>query len=102
LASKIVMWIAKPENWNTNSTQLERFAIERIIQRCDFSENISNKHRTSNGYTQLKELIQYCELSLKRSRTIKTLIVVLEEATSPYVKQNISSDCIVKKYFVDL
>lgn len=96
------MWIAKPENWNTNSTQLERFAIERIIQRCDFSENISNKHRTSNGYTQLKELIQYCELSLKRSRTIKTLIVVLEEATSPYVKQNISSDCIVKKYFVDL
>lgn len=96
------MYIVKNSSWNKNSTLLEKFAIERIIQRCGFTENITNKHRTSNGYTLIKDLIQYCNLTYKRSRTVKTLITTLEESKSPFVRQNIYSDIIIDRYFKDL
>ncbi len=95
------MWANKHE-WHPDVTVLERFLAERIIQRCDYNEIISNKHRSSNGYTQLKELIQLCGLTNKRSRTVKTLVVLLEEASSPFIKQNIVNDEIVRQYFSDL
>jgi hypothetical protein len=96
------MWIAKNKYWNPSISAIEKFAIERILQRCDYSEIISNKFRTTNGYTQLKELIHYCEITKKRSKSVKTLIVILEEAKSPIVKQNIFSDLIIDIYFSDL
>jgi len=96
------MWVSKHNRWHKDITPLEKLLAERIIQRCDYAELINNKHRTANGYTQLKELIQLCNLSHKRSRTIKTLIVLLEEASSKIIKQNISNDFIIDKYFVDL
>lgn len=96
------MWIAKNNYWHKDTTALEKFAVERIIQRCDYTESISNKHRTSNGFTQLKEIIQYCELTVKRSKTVKTLMIILEEAKSKYIKQNITSDFIINTYFIDL
>lgn len=96
------MWIVKNKNWNPITSEIEKFAIERILQRCDFTEVISNKYRTTNGYTQLKELIHYCEMSSKRSKTVKTLMVILEESKSQYLKQNIVSDYIIETYFTDL
>lgn len=96
------MWIAKNESWNPATKPLEKFAIERILQRCDFSEVISNKFRTTNGYTQLKELIHYCEVTLKRSKTVKTLMVAIEESKSELIRQNITNDTIIEKYFNDL
>lgn len=96
------MWIAKSTNWNKATKSLEKFAIERILQRCDYSEIISNKYRTTNGFTQLKELIHYCEVTLKRSKTVKTLMMIIEEAKSPTVSQNILNDLIIEEYFKDL
>lgn len=96
------MWLARRDSWHPDVTAMEKFLAERIIQRCDYSEIISNKHRSSNGYTQLKELIQLCALSHKRSRTIRTLIVLLEEALSNNLKQNIRNDLIINQYFSDL
>jgi hypothetical protein len=96
------MWIAKSNNWNAAIKPLERFAIERILQRCDYTEIISNKYRTTNGYTQLKELIHYCEVTLRRSKTVKTLMMIIEEANSPAVSQNILNDLIIEEYFQDL
>lgn len=96
------MWVTKVSSWNSSSTILERFFIERIIQRCDYDEAISKKHRTVNGFTQLKELIRLAELSKHRIRTIRTLIVILKESKSEFIKQNIVNDVIINKYFADL
>lgn len=96
------MWVTKKSKWNYNSTVLERFFIEKIIQRCDYDETISKKHRTINGFTQLVELIRLAELSKKRIRTLRTLIVIIKEAKSKNIKQNIVNDIIIDKYFNDL
>ncbi|GEN76915.1 hypothetical protein [Chryseobacterium hagamense] len=96
------MWVPKNSTWHNDSTKLERFFIEKIIQRCDYDETISKKHRTINGFTQLQELIRLAELSKKRIRTLRTLIVLLKEAKSKYIKQNIVNDIIIIKYFADL
>lgn len=96
------MWVPKSSSWNYSSTKLEKFFIERIIQRCDYDEAISKKHRTINGFTQLKELIRLAELSKKRIRTLRTLIIIIKEAKSEHIKQNIINDVIINKYFVDL
>src|SRR3569832_719029 len=96
------MWVSISNKWNFKTTSLEKFLIEKIIQRCDYEECISNRHRTTNGYTQAKELIKLCELSLKRDRTVKTLITLIEEARSKSLPQNIENDFIIENYFSDL
>jgi len=96
------MWVSRKNSWNPDITPLEKFLAERLIQRCDYEESISNKHRTINGYTQLKELIKLCELSAKRVRTINTLKVILAESKSINIKQSICRDYIINSYFVDL
>lgn len=96
------MWVPKSSSWNSSTTILEKFFIEKIIQRCDYDEAISKKHRTINGFTQLKELIRLAELSKKRIRTLRTLIILIKESKSEFIKQNIVNDEIIGKYFVDL
>lgn len=96
------MWVPKNSTWYYSSTKLERFFIEKIIQRCDYDETISKKHRTINGFTQLKELIRLAELSKKRIRTLRTLGVIIKESKSKFIKQNIVNDIIISKYFSDL
>lgn len=96
------MWVTKHLCWHKNTTLLEKFFIERIIQRCDYDETISKKHRTINGFTQLQELIKLAELSQNRIKTLKTLTVLIKEAKSKNVKQNIANDIIINDYFIDL
>jgi len=96
------MWVPKNSTWYYRSSKLERFFIEKIIQRCDYDETISKKHRTINGFTQLKEIIRLAELSKKRIRTLRTLSVILKESKSKYIRQNIVNDIIINKYFTDL
>lgn len=96
------MWTSNQNKWPKRQTQLEKFMIERIIQRCDTDEVISEKHRTTNGYTIVVELIKLCELTEKKSRTIKTLQTLINEAVEKGLGQNISSDLIIDKYFIDL
>lgn len=96
------MWVTEHAKWNKNSTSLERFFFERIIQRCDYNESISKKHRTINGLTQLYELIKLAELSKKRIRTLRTLCAIIKEAKSAHIKQNIKNDLIIDRYFSDL
>lgn len=96
------MWVTRKTRWHKDVLPLEKFLTERIIQRCDYNEIISNKHRTSSGYIHIKELINIGQLSLIRSRSVRTLVVLLNEATDPLVKQNIVNDEIIIKYFIDL
>lgn len=67
------MWVIRKDFWDKDITDVEKFLAERFIQRCDFGESISKKHRTINGYAQLKELVKLCELSSIRIRTNRTL-----------------------------
>ncbi|MCV2486425.1 hypothetical protein OD917_15935 [Flavobacterium sp. SH_e] len=96
------MWVTNNSTRNKKATKLEKFFIERIIQRCDYDETISKKHRTINGYTQLQELIRLAELSKKRIRTLRTLISIIKESKSEHIKQNIVNDIVIDKYFNDL
>lgn len=96
------MWVTQHSKWNHKSTKLERFFVEKIIQRCDYDETISKKHRTINGFTQLNELIRLAELSKKRIRTLKSLSVIIKEAKSGSIKQNIVNDKIINQYYNDL
>lgn len=96
------MWVTRKDNWHKDITPFEKFLSERIIQRCDYEESISKKHRTINGYTQLKELVKLCELCFKRIRTNRNLTSVLLEAKSSFIKQNIRQDLIIETYFSDL
>lgn len=96
------MWISRKDKWHCDSTDLEKFLFERIIQRTDYEEIISNKHRTINGYTQIKELQYLCELTMKRQQTIRTLATLLEEAKDELIMQNIVNDTIIEDYFNDI
>lgn len=96
------MWVTGKYLWNQEMTIIEKFLVERIIQRCDYAESISKKHRTINGYTQLKELIILCEVTFKRLKTNNTLASILYEAQSNKIRQNICGDAIISKYFLDL
>lgn len=96
------MWVNKADNWSKDLTPLEKFMMERIIQRCDLNESISNKHKTSSGYTQVKELVSLCNLAITRSRTIRTVKVLIEESRHSLISQNICNDTIVDEYFSDL
>ncbi|AWW31009.1 hypothetical protein DN752_13240 [Echinicola strongylocentroti] len=96
------MWIARSSKWHSETTPLQKFAVERILQRCDYSELITNRFRTMNGFTLLKEMIHYCNVTMRRSKTVKTLMVTVEEAKSPLINQNIVNDLIICEYFKDL
>lgn len=96
------MWIAKSNLWSKKATAFEKFAVERFIQRCDYLETINKKHRTTNGFVQIQELIRYAQLAYKRGRTVKTLISLINEAKSDLIMQNIKNDYIIGKYFGDL
>lgn len=96
------MYIIKSTQWAERVTPLEKFFMERVIQRCDNIEAITNQHRTTNGYVQLKEIVNLANLSLVRGKTIRTVKVLLDEAKSPLFNQNIANDVIIDKYFNDL
>lgn len=96
------MWVNNSTKWHNETTKLEKFFLQKAIQRCDFDEIISKRHKTTNGYVQVKEMLNLVRLTELRGRSVKTLIVLGQEATSSFLNQNISNDPIISKYFVDL
>lgn len=96
------MWLSENKKWNKLNTQLENFLTERIIQRCDYEEVLSNQHRTANGYTLIHELLKLALLSRTRGRTVRTLMVLFEEAKSIALNQSVVNDPIICKYFTDI
>lgn len=96
------MWISNKNDWNPSITILERFLIEKIIQRCDFEEVLSNQHKTSNGFTQIQELLNLCILSQSRGKSIRAVKVLFEEVRYKNFNQNIVNDYIILKYFKDI
>lgn len=92
----------KADEWPKRQTQLEKFMVERILQRCDADTVISKKHRTTSGYTLVNEMIHLCDITEDKPRYVKTLISTIKESRELDFGQNICSDIIIDKYFVDL
>lgn len=96
------MWVNNSSKWHKDTTKTEKFFLQKLVQKCDFDESISKRHKTTNGFVQVKEMLNLIRLTELRGRSVKTLIVLGEEATSEFLKQNIRNDVIISKYFIDL
>lgn len=96
------MWVSQSNLWNSAHTDLSKYFIEKLKQRVDHEETISNRHRTSNGFTLIGEIIDVASLAQKRIKSINRLVSLLSEATSKLLPSNICNDYILKKYHSDI
>ncbi|GMQ30663.1 hypothetical protein [Algoriphagus confluentis] len=96
------MWIAKNTEWHESHTELTKYFIERIKQKVDPTEVISNKHRTTNGYTMIIEIVTVAELVKRRPKFIRRLKSLFDEAKCKKLSSNVINDTIIKKYFPDI
>jgi hypothetical protein len=96
------MWIPNPKDWHKSHTDLSKYFIEKLKQKVDTTEIISNKHRTSCALTLIAEIINVAENALKREKSISRLISLLRESTDKDLSFSIVNDFIVKEYFSDI
>ncbi|MBS2214033.1 hypothetical protein KEM09_21675 [Carboxylicivirga mesophila] len=96
------MWIAKKDEWNTSHTDLSKYFIERIKQRVDYEEIISNRHRTTNGYTLIHEITEVATLTQKRIKSVHRLISLLNESINETLSSSIVNDFILQTYHSDI
>ena len=96
------MWIAKKDDWDNSHTDLTKYFIERIKQRVDYEETISKRHRTTNGFTLIAEIIEVATLTQKRIKSIHRLISLIDESNSELINSSIKNDYILKTYHSDI
>src|SRR5215212_6678002 len=96
------MWIPNSIDWHKSHTPLSKYFIERLKQRVDYSETISNKHRTTNGFTLISEIVEVCSVTITREKSIHRLISLLKESTSDNISYSIVNDFILKKHHRDI
>lgn len=96
------MWIAKASDWDASHTPLSTYFIERLKQKLDPSEIISNRHRTTNGYTLVHEIISVASVTIKRVKNSNRLKSLLEEAKDKLLDTNIINDHIIGKFHPDI
>ncbi len=96
------MWIANKNDWNNSHTALSKYFIEKIKQQVDFQETISNQHKSTNGFTLIKEIIDVSQLAIKREKSINRLISLVNEAKSNLLSSSITNDYILNKYYTDI
>jgi len=88
------MWIGQANTWNGSHSDLSKYFIERLKQRVDYEESISNRHRTTNGYTLIAEIVEVATLALKRIKSINRLISLVNESKSIALRSSILNDYI--------
>lgn len=96
------MWTAKATQWHESHTELSKYFIEKVKQRVDYEEIISNRHRTTNGYTLINEIVEVATLAQKRIKSVNRLISLVEESKSKNLPSNIINDHILKEYHTDI
>lgn len=96
------MWIAKKEDWDESHTDLTKYFIEKIKQRVDYEETISNRHRTTNGFTLINEISEVALLTQKRIKSVNRLISLINESASSVISSSITNDYILKKHHADI
>lgn len=88
--------------WDSSHTPLSKYFIEKLKQQVDFEETISNQHKSTSGYTLIKEIIEVSKLAIKREKSINRLISLVNEAKSKTLKFSILNDYILIKYYPDI
>lgn len=96
------MFIAKNNEWDESHTGLSKYFIEKIKQQVDYQESISNQHKSTNGYTLIKEIVDVSNLTIKREKSIYRLISLVIEAKSAFLMSSILNDYILNKYYSDI
>ncbi len=96
------MWVAEQKKFHSEHTDLTKYFIEKLKQQVDYDEIISNRHRTTNGYTLVSEIVEVSKLTLKRIKSIHRLISLINESKSKEIKSSITNDFILKKYHSDI
>jgi hypothetical protein len=86
------MWIAKKDEWDESHTDLTKYFIEKLKQRVDYEETISNRHRTTNGYTLINEITEVAFLTQKRIKSVHRLISLITESASSIIRSSITND----------
>jgi len=92
------MLISKIDKWHSTHTSISKYFIERLFQLTDYNEIISNRHRTTNGYVLISEIIEAVRLTLNKQKTIHRLESILEEATCSKLGSSIVNDCILLNF----
>lgn len=96
------MWIAQAINWDESHTDLSKYFIEKLKQRVDHEEIISNRHRTTNGFTLIAEIAEVATLAQKRIKSVNRLISLVNEAKSLLIPSSIANDYILQTYHADI
>jgi hypothetical protein len=96
------MWVSKISDWHDSHTELSKYFIERIKQKVDPTEVISNRHKTTNGLTLVAEIIQVIKIARNRRKSLNRLVSLIEESKSKTIDSSIINDPIVVKYHPDI
>lgn len=96
------MWVSKNKDWDSKHTDLTKYFFEKIKQQVDFDEIVSNRHRTTNGFTLISEILNVAEQTLKRKKSQSRLLSVIAESVDKKLGSNIINDYILKKYHKDI
>lgn len=96
------MWIAKKDEWDSSHTDLTKYFIERLKQKVDYEETISNRHRTTNGFTLIAEVVEVAQLTQKRIKSIHRLISLINELNSKVLSSSLKNDFIIQNYHSDI
>ena len=64
------MLVAKNDKWDKSHTAISKYLIERLIQLTDYNESISCRHKTTNGYVLICEIIDVCKQTLSRQKSV--------------------------------
>lgn len=96
------MWDIKFSDWHSSHSALSKYFIERIKQKVDPLEIISNKHKTTNGFSLIAEIKDVIEITLKRKKSLNRLVSLFEEAKSRMIDSSVVNDCIIQNYYPEI
>lgn len=96
------MWISNKNNWDESHTDLSKYLVEKVRQQVDGEEIISNRHKTTNGYVLIQELVLMIGLVKRKIKFKRRLESLLEEAKSPDLPTSVINDYILQKHFPDI
>lgn len=96
------MWVSNKRHWDSSHTALSKYLVEKVKQQVDGEEIISNRHKTTNGYVLIQELVLMIGLVKRKVKFKRRLESLLEEAKSSVLTSSIVNDFILKRHFPDI
>ena len=100
------MWIPKKQDWHDswsdNKFSSIKYFFERIKQKVDYQESISNIHSTTCGFSLIDELIDVGEYVLKKEKAINRFRSLMNEARNKALPFSIYNDPIINDNYKEI